>query len=28
MSRYAITWAYRNISHTTIGATAFHFKTK
>ena len=25
MSRYALTWAYRNISHTTIGAVAFHY---
>mgnify|MGYP000036743172 CR=1 FL=1 len=25
MFRCALTWAYRNLSHTTIGATAFHY---
>jgi hypothetical protein len=27
MSRYALTWVYRNLSHTTIGAVAFYYQT-
>ena len=28
MSRFALTWAYRNLSHTTIGATFYRKQNK